>query len=163
MHLFHQVLVCFFDVFLIRTWSCSNHNKVILFSMDCLQILLLSVTFFPTVGHWFSTIQWHVTGTQSQLYQPQPNIACCTASKHTSDNTLWQVCLVPYWHRVGKLWNSSGQLTEKSSAIACLNPPIACNKSLGCMCQLNHLLERYDTLNVSVMNSWSQKPLKQKR
>lgn len=162
MHLFHQVLVCFF-----LTFSWLEHGPAVTIKLSYFQWTAYRFFFCPWLFFhcWtlVSTIQWHVTGTQSQLYQPQPNKACCAASKHASDNTLWHVCLVPYWHRVGKLWNSSGQLTEKSSAIACLNPPIACNKSLGCMCQLNHLLERYDTLNVSVMNSWSQKPLKQKR
>lgn len=99
MHLFHQVLVCFFDVFLIRTWSCSNHNKVILFSMDCLQILHLSVTFFSTVGHWLalSSGMWLGHNPNCINHNLKHSLLCCIQThiwQHTM-TSLFSPILAP--------------------------------------------------------------------
>lgn len=103
-HLFHQVLVFFFFF----TFSWMEHGPITLIKLPYFQQTAYRLNFyfvhafFSTVWHWLALSSDVWLGHNLYCINYNKTLAWCAAPKHTSDNKLGQVCLVPDWHCVGK-------------------------------------------------------------
>lgn len=94
--------------FFFFTFSWMEHGPITLIKLPYFQQTAYRLNFhfvhafFSTVWHWLALSSDVWLGHNLYCINYNKTLAWCAAPKHTSDNKLGQVCLVPDWHCVGK-------------------------------------------------------------
>lgn len=108
---YHALCICFIKYwffFFFFTFSWMEHGPITLIKLPYFQQTAYRLNFhfvhafFSTVWHWLALSSDVWLGHNLYCINYNKTLAWCAAPKHTSDNKLGQVCLVPDWHCVGK-------------------------------------------------------------